>query len=92
MDIKKLMAQMQNQFAQTQKKMESMEVSQSIGGDNGVYIQMSGKFEIKDIKIKFLPKDKDDLEILEDMIKKAINGCNAQIEAEIKKYTTGLNG
>ena len=91
MDVKKMMAQMQNQFAQTQKKMESMEVSQVVGGDNGVSVKMSGKFEIKDIKITFLPKDKDDLEILEDMIKKAINGCNTQIEAEIKKYTSGFN-
>ena len=57
MDVKRMMAQMQNQFAQTQKKMESMEVSQNIGGESGVFVKMSGRFEIKDIKISFLPKE-----------------------------------
>ena len=90
MDIKRLMSQMQNQFAQTQKKLEAMIVEATAGGENGVFIKMSGKFEILEIIIKFIPKDAEDTEILSDLIKKAFSEAHAKIEAEIKKSTGGM--
>ena len=67
-----------------------MEITGEAGGENGVVILMNGKFQVKDIKIKFLPSEQSDLEILEDLIKKALTNCYDQIEKEIKKYTGGM--
>ncbi len=85
-----MMSQLQNQSAMLQKKMESLEIKGEAGGENGVFILMNGKFQVKDIKIKFLPSEQGDLEILEDLIKKALETCYDQIEKEIKKYTGGM--
>jgi DNA-binding protein YbaB len=90
MDIKRMMSQMQNQYSNIQKKMDTLLVESSVGGEEGVFIQMNGKFEVKNFKINFLPKDRDDIEILEDMIKKALLSCHTQIESEIKKTTGGM--
>lgn len=90
MDIKRLMSQMQNQFANTQKKLEVLEVEGSAGGDLGVFVKMNGKFQILDLKIKFLPKDSEDAEILEDLVKKAIGEAYTKIELEIKRMTSGM--
>jgi DNA-binding YbaB/EbfC family protein len=90
MDLKRMMSQLQNQSAMLQKKMESLEITGEAGGENGVIILMNGKFQVKDIKIKFLPSEESDLEILEDLIKKALGSCYEQIEKEIKKYTGGM--
>lgn len=90
MDVKRLMSQMQNQFAQAQKHMDSVEVSSLVGGEEGVDLKMNGKFEVKDLKVNFLPKDKEDLEILEDMLKKAYMECHEKVTLEIKKKTGGM--
>lgn len=90
MDIKGLMSQMQNQFQVVQKKLETFEVTGESGGTEGIIVKMDGKFVVKDIKINFLPKEKEDLEILEDLVKKAINEAHQKIETEVKKLTGGL--
>ena len=90
MDLKRMMAQMQNQYGILEKKLSTMEVIGEAGGENGVIVKMNGKFEIKDVKINFLPTEKSDLEILEDLFKKAFSLCHAQIEAEVNKMKGGM--
>lgn len=91
MDIKRLMSQMQNQFSQTQKMLEKLEVTGQAGAeDEGVLVVLNGHFKILKIKISFMPKSADDLEILEDLTSKAFGICAEQIEAHIKKSTGGM--
>lgn len=86
MDIKRLMAQMQN----AQKTLEKVVVKSNAGGENGVDIELDGKFKIKNLKINFMPSSKEDLEIMEDLIKKAFEEAFKLVEAEIKKHTGGM--
>ena len=90
MDVKKMFSQMQNQLLNTQKKLDSLEISESVGGDQGVFLKMNGNFKLLDIKISFIPRDQEDTEMLEDMLKKAFLGCHKQVEQEIKKQTAGM--
>jgi DNA-binding protein YbaB len=90
MDVKRLMSQMQNQFAVTQKKLEALIVEASAGGEDGVFIKMRGTFQVVELIIKFMPTEKGDLEILSDLIQKAHSEAHAKIEAEIKKSTGGM--
>lgn len=87
MDFKRLMSQMQN----TQKMLDALEVTGKAGAEEeGVLVKINGKFEIKELKIKFLPKEADDLEILEDLIKQAFGEAYKQVEEKIKKTTGGM--
>lgn len=86
MDIKRLMAQMQN----AQKIIEKIVVTANAGGEEGVDIELDGKFKIKKLNIHFMPQSKDDLEILEDLIKKAFEDAFKQVEDAIKKHTGGM--
>lgn len=90
MDVKRLMSQMQNQFAVTQKKLASLVVEGKAGGEEGVIIKMNGKFEVLEITINFMPSEKDDLEILSDLTKKAFAEAHKQIEDVIKTSTGGM--
>jgi DNA-binding protein YbaB len=86
MDVKAMMSQMQNQFAKTQAMLEKLEVEAKTGGEEGVFMKMDGKFKVIELKINFMPKDADDLSLLEDLIKNAINQCTTEIEQSVKKF------
>lgn len=90
MDIKNLMTQMKSQFEGAQKKLETFETEGESGGENGVRVQMNGHFKILDLKINFLPNEKEDLEILEDMVKKALDAAYSKVADEVKRITGGM--
>jgi DNA-binding protein YbaB len=87
MDFKQLLSKMENQIAQTTSEMAKIDISENVGGENGVSVVMSGNFEVKSLKISFTPKDEEDIKMLESMIVKALNGCNEQIAKRVKEIT-----
>ena len=83
---------LQKEMLNTQEKINSMEF---IGKSSLVTITMNGKKEIVGVKISE-EIDKDDIEMLQDMIMIAHNDAVKQIDAEVEnkmgKYTKGMPG
>ncbi len=88
---------LQADMMKTQEEMESKEFEVTSGG-GAVTVVMTGKKVVKSIKIKPEVVDKEDVEMLEDLIMTAINEATNKVdelmESEMKKFNvpTGLNG
>ncbi len=83
--------QMQEDMAKAQQELEGAEVTSSVSGL--VEVVMTGKKVVKSIKIKKEAVDPDDVEMLEDMIKAAINDAQAKADALAnEKMPNGVNG
>lgn len=94
---------MQAMLKQAQKLQKDMmneknEIDQKIfeSSSSFVSIKMKGTKEIVDIKISADKLEKDDIEMLQDMIQVAINNAMKQIDDETQqkmgKYTQGMPG
>ncbi|MEN3952340.1 YbaB/EbfC family nucleoid-associated protein [Iodidimonas sp. SYSU 1G8] len=85
--------QMQQKMADMQAALDSAEISGTAGGGM-VNVVLSGKGELKRIKIDPSIANADDVEILEDLIVAAHKDAKGQVEAhaaeEMKKVTGGL--
>ena len=85
---------MQAQITALQEDIEGREFKTSVGG-GAVEVVMSGKKEIKSLTIKPDVVDKDDIEMLQDMILTAVNDANKKVDdansAKMGKLTGGLN-
>jgi hypothetical protein len=86
--------QMQQKMADMQEALEAAEVDGSAGGGL-VSVTMSGKGELKRIKIDPSLGNPDDVEVLEDLIVAAHKDAKTRVEAyaaeEMKKVTGGLD-
>ncbi len=86
--------QMQAKMAEMQDQLGAIEVSGSAGGGM-VTITLSGKSEMRGVKIDPALATPDDTEVLEDLIIAAFNDAKAKVEArvqeEMSKLTGGLN-
>lgn len=83
MNLQALMKQaqsMQKNIMYNKKKIDEMTFT---GKSELVKVKMSGKREVLSVEIKSDELEKDDLEILEDMIKIATNDALKQIEKEL---------
>lgn len=83
MNLQALMRQaqsMQKNIMDSKSKIEAMEF---IGESELVEVKMSGKKEVISVKIKSSELEKDDIEILEDMITLAVNDAISKINKEI---------
>jgi len=96
-DLNKLMKQaqaMQSRMAALQEELQDREFSASAGGGM-VDVVVDGRHELKSIKIKPEVVDRDDVEMLEDLILAAVNEAHRQAEetmrAEMEKATGGMN-
>ena len=97
MNMQNLMAQAQKMQADIKKKQAEVEESIFEGKSEWVDITMSGKREIKTLKINQNNlTDQEDIEILEDMIIIAINDAlqnvDAEFESKLGAYGSGLSG
>jgi hypothetical protein len=85
--------QMQQKMADMQAALEGAEIDGSAGGGM-VTITLSGKGELKRIRIDPSLATADDVEMLEDLIVAAHKDAKSQVEAraaeEMKKVTGGL--
>ena len=83
MNLQALMKQaqsMQKNIMDSKKKIDEMIFT---GKSELVEVKMNGKREVLSVEIKSGELEKDDLEILEDMIKIATNDALKQIEKEV---------
>ena len=82
---------MQKGIMKSQKEIEAMEFE---GKSSIVTIKMNGKKELKSVKIDSDSLDKEEIEMLEDMIMVAINDAMKQVdkitEERMGAYTKGL--
>ncbi len=69
---------MQEKMAEVQKKVEEAEVQGSSGG-KAVVVTVNGKHELKEIKIDPNLLDKNEVEVLEDLIVAAMNDATKKI-------------
>ena len=93
-NLMKQAQQMQSKMAEMQAKMDEMEVAGSSGGGM-VQVSISGKGDLRKLKIDPSIVQPDDVEMLEDLIVAAFNDAKGKAEtamqAEMQKITGGLN-
>jgi len=86
---------MQRQMEEAQKELEEKEITKTSGG-GAVSVTVTGKREIKEIKLDPEVVDPDDIEMLEDLIMAATNEALREVEeqsqAAMSKMTGGLGG
>ena len=94
-NLMKQAQRMQRQMEVAQKELEEKEVTETAGG-GAVTITVTGKHQIKSIKIDPEVLDPDDVEMLEDLIMAAANGAFRRLDEEsqneMSKLTGGLGG
>lgn len=86
---------MQKQMEETTKELEEKEITATAGG-GAVEVVVTGKKEIKSVKLDPEVVDPDDIEMLEDLIVAATNEALRKMEeysqAQMAKVTGGLGG
>ena len=97
MNIQNLMAQAQKMQKEITKKKEEIDNSIFTGTSEWVNVEMKGKKEIERVKITFEGTiEQDDKEMLEDMIKIAVNDAVGKIDKEVESkmgaYGSSFNG
>ena len=85
--------EMQSRMAEMQAGLEAVEIDGAAGGGM-VSAALTGKGELRRLKIDPALVDPDDIEVLEDLVIAAVNDAKAKVEAhvaeEMKKLTGGL--
>ncbi len=86
MNMNNIVAQAQKMQKDIEKKQKEIEAGEYTGTSQLVDVVLYGNKKIKNINIKDKDKlDAEDLELLEDMIKIAINDALSKIDAEFEK-------
>jgi DNA-binding YbaB/EbfC family protein len=89
--IMKQAQQMQTQMAELQEQLAELEVAGAAGGGM-VQVTMSGKGELRGVKIDPALANPDDIEVLEDLIMAAANDAKAKVEARVQEEMQKLTG
>lgn len=82
---------MQEELIKKQEELDSKIFKSTVGGGM-VEVEMTGKGEIEKLTIKKEAVDPDDVEMLEDMIKAAINDAHKQVETAKNDSMGNLGG
>jgi DNA-binding YbaB/EbfC family protein len=94
MNIKQLMKQAQQMQDQMQRQMASIKVEGTAGGGM-VKAEMSGNKEVLSITIDKEAVDPDDVEMLQDLVKAAVNEAvrkvDEQMQSSLGAMTGGMN-
>ena len=94
-NLMKQAQRMQKQMEETTKELEEKEITATAGG-GAVSVTVTGKKEVKEVKLQPELVDPDDIEMLEDLIVAATNEALRKMEevsqAEMAKITGGLGG
>lgn len=81
--------EMQRKMAEAQKELEAKEYEGRSGGEM-VKIIMSGKGEVKSVKLDESIVDKEEIEVLEDLIVAAVNDAKAKVDEDTKDSMSGM--
>lgn len=85
MNMNALMQQAQKMQKDIERKQKEINDSEYTGTSEFVDVVLHGNKKVKSVKIKNIEiKDNDDLEMLEDMIKIAVNNAISKIEADVE--------
>jgi len=91
MNIKQLMKQAQQMQDQMQRQMASINVEGSAGGGM-VKATMSGNKELLSITIDKQVVDPDDVEMLQDLVKAAVNEAARKVDDEMQSSMGAMTG
>ena len=91
MNIKQLMKQAQQMQDQMQRQMQSLRVEGSAGGGM-VKVAMSGNKEILDIIIDKEAVDPNDVDMLQDLVKAAVNEASRKVDEEMQSSMGAMTG
>ena len=83
--------EMQSKMSEMQDKLSELEVTGSSGGGL-VEITMSGKHQVKSLKIDESLVDKDNIEVLEDLVVAAINDARTKADNAANEKMSELTG
>ena len=96
-DLSGLMGKVKEMQSNMEKKQEELKNKIIEAGSGGgiVTAKINGKFELLGLKIDRKAVDMDDIEMLEDLIKAAVNAavakCQEEIKAEMAELTSEIN-
>ena len=90
-NMMKQVQKMQKDMQQMQEEIGNKEVEATAGG-GAVTVKANGKKEIISIKIKEEVVDKDDIEMLEDLVLTAVNQALSQADAMMSSGLSGITG
>jgi DNA-binding YbaB/EbfC family protein len=88
-NIQQLMKQAQKMQEQLESEMGQLEVEASSGGGM-VNVTMDGKKQIRSITIEPESVDKDEVEMLQDLIVAAVNEAGRKVDEELSGHLGGL--
>ena len=83
--------EMQSKMSEMQDKLSELEVTGSSGGGL-VEITMSGKHQVKSLKIDESLVDKNNIEVLEDLAVAAINDARTKVDNAVNEKMSELTG
>ena len=96
MNMQAMMQQAQKIQKDMMKAKKEIEEKTYIDTESFVTVEMKGTKEIKKVSIDMDSLEKEDIEMLEDMIQVAVNDLNSQIdkvtEQKMGKFTQGMPG
>ena len=91
MNIKQLMKQAQQMQEQMQRQMASIRVEGTAGGGM-VKAEMSGNKELLSITIDKEAVDPDDVDMLQDLVKAAVNEASRKVDEEMQSSMGAMTG
>ena len=83
--------EMQAKMGEMQERMDNAEVT-GVSGGGMVEVTLSGKGEMRKVKVDPSLLNADEVEVLEDLIMAAHNDAKARVEAEIQSEMSELTG
>ncbi len=90
-DPKKLMKQLQQAQERIQAEIAALDIEGTAGG-GVVTVRMDGQKNLKSLKLEPDAVDKNDLEMLQDLILAAVNEAGRKVDAAIQEKVGGLTG
>ena len=96
MNMQAMLKQAQNLQKNMMKEKEEIDNTEFVGSSSFVTVTILGNKKIKNIKIDTDSIEKDDIDMLQDMITVAINNAMSEIDKttdeKMGKYTKGMPG
>ncbi len=90
-DPRKLMKQLQQQQERMQQEIAALVVEASAGGGM-VRVELDGQKQIRSLKIDPEVVDKDDVEMLQDLVTAAVNDAARKVDEAVQERIAALSG
>jgi nucleoid-associated protein EbfC len=90
-DPRKLMKQLQQAQERIQAEIAALVIEATAGGGM-VKVEMDGQKQVRSLKIDPEVVDKDDVEMLQDLVLAAVNEASRKVDEAIQEKVGGLTG